>query len=159
MRTFCVHHFVFNISHRLRPCALKLPPWWSSIVPPRTALPHHTSSTNLCALLSLSRAFPKPIQRRPHPFRTPPRIVRIQRDPSSFFSRRRCERINRIFPTTTKVGPSSPSPWVSGEATLKRIRVSHWGTVNFQRSTLAAQQAPSFLTLRKTRLNLVTRGH
>ena len=72
---FCVHHLVFDISHRLRPRALEVPPWWSSISPPAMALPHHTSSTNLCALLSPSIALPKPIEKRPHPFRTPCCIV------------------------------------------------------------------------------------
>ena len=43
MRTFCVRHIVFNISpiplHRLRPRALGVPPRWSSISPPGTAVP------------------------------------------------------------------------------------------------------------------------
>ena len=154
MRTFCGHHIVFNISHRIRPRALELPPSWSSIVPSGTALPHHTSLTNLCALFSPSIALPKPIERRPNPFRTPYRIGPDQplplssfplsvatirpscarslkrwlsggdnREPvqrvefsvilsapqctsNSFLSRRRCEQINQIFPTTRTVGAS-----------------------------------------------------
>ena len=46
-----------------------------------------------------------------------------------------------------------------GRGKLKRNRVSDWGTVNVQRPTPAAQQAPSFLIPRKTRPNLVTHGH
>ena len=42
-------------------------------------------------------------------------------------------------------GASSPGPWVSGEATSRRNRVSDWGTVNVQRATLATRQAPSSL--------------
>ena len=85
MRTFCVQHIVFNISHRLRPRALEPPPWWSSIVPPGTAITHHTSSTNLCAIFSPSIALPKPIERRPNPFRTPCRIGLDQPLPLSCF--------------------------------------------------------------------------
>jgi hypothetical protein len=39
---------------QLRPRTLEHPPWWSSIVPSATVLPHHTSSSNLCTL-SLNR--------------------------------------------------------------------------------------------------------
>ena len=85
MRTFYVQHIVFNISHRLRPRALELPPWWSSIVPPVTALPRQTRSTNLCTLLSPSIALPKPIERRPNPFRTPYNIGLDQLLPLSCF--------------------------------------------------------------------------
>ncbi|KIK00344.1 hypothetical protein K443DRAFT_612774 [Laccaria amethystina LaAM-08-1] len=62
---------------QLRPRTLEHPPWWSSIVPPATVLPHHTSSGNLCTLLSPSIAFPQPIDRHPHPFRT---LCRIRLD-------------------------------------------------------------------------------
>ena len=37
---------------------------------------------------------------------------------------------------------------------IEEKSVTDWDTVTVQRSTLAAQQAPSFVTLRKTRLNL-----
>ena len=82
---FCVQHIVFNISHRLRPRALELPPWWSSIVALVTALTHNTSSTNLCALFSPLIALPKPIERRPNPFRTPYHIGLDQPLPLSCF--------------------------------------------------------------------------
>ena len=44
---------------------------------------------------------------------------------------------------------------VSREATSKRNRVSDWGTVNVQRSTLPGQQAPSFLLIEEDSSELV----
>ena len=49
------------------------------------------------------------------------------------------------LPDHKEGGASSPGPWVSGEATSKKNRVGDWGTVNVQRSTLAARQSPSSL--------------